>query len=391
MQQTEVIYIDYNFRDQKYPNKPSNGNAWHTHGFGGLYSRKFKEFNPDFRVECWKADALATSISEAVIEGVVFKVFPAYDFGRIGLWSPRLISALKKRIAAGGNRIVNVSSFNHLLYYSVAAFCHNTPLVVQHHGESPAKYKTQNSILLKSFFWRLMQILEKRSLKNTKIVYLLDLEAKRWMAYQSVRCLVRTTGVDPDLFKQLPRVDAIKKLGLDSSKTYLLYIGKLNKTKGPDWLIDLYTAIKPQFPNLELLLAGCSETDLFYEKARKAGARLFGRIPQTEISYWMSVATIYYLPRLDANHCFGGLGMLPVQAMLCNTPVISGTLKCFPQGVRNDVGFWVNNRTEMHQATIQILEKKSNFDSHREKALHYFSWESVYQQTAADYFELLNY
>jgi glycosyltransferase involved in cell wall biosynthesis len=77
--------------------------------------------------------------------------------------------------------------------------------------------------------------------------------------------------------------------------------------------------------------------------------------------------------------------------MFCNTPVISGTLKCFPLEERNDVGFWVNDRTEMHKATIQILEKTSNFDSPREKALHYFSWESVSRQTAADYLELLNY
>jgi glycosyltransferase involved in cell wall biosynthesis len=390
MHDPEVIYIDYNFKDQKYPNKPKNGNAWYTHGFGGLYSRKFKEFNPDFSVECWKADALAKSISEAVIEGVVFKVFPAYDFGRIGLWSPQLISALKKRISAGGNRIVNVSSFDHLLYYSVAACCRSTPLVVQHHGESPAKYKAMQNHKVKGLFWRFMQFWEKRSMEKTDLVYLLDTEAGNWLASLKPKRLVRTTGVDPNLFFQSPRDVAASKLGLDTDKTYLLYIGKLNKTKGSEWLIDLFSTIKPNYPQLELLLAGCSESDMFYKKAKDVGARLFGTIPQEEISLFMSVASIYYLPKLDNAHYFGGLGMLPVQAMLCNTPVIGGTLKCFPEAHRNEVGFLISSESEMRKATIEILEKRINFAALREKALPYFSWESISWQTASDYLGLLN-
>jgi glycosyltransferase involved in cell wall biosynthesis len=390
MQPLKAIYIDYNFADKKYPNKPGDGDSWFTHGFGGLYSRKFKFFNPEYAVECWKADARAVEYAEKLIDGVLFKIFPARSLGRIGLWSSALLNSARRQSKNYRSCVFNCSSFDHLLFYSLCFVKGKMPLVVQHHGESPARYKRKTSSGLKRFFWMFMQRFERFALKRTSLVYLLDPETENWLAGFPQKVQLQTTGVDPELFQPHSKLDARKALGLDPNKNYLLYIGKLNRTKRPDKLIDAFSRLKERYADLELLIAGCSETDLFYSKAQEAGAQIFGTIPQYQIALWMSAATIYYLPDLDDAHYFGGLGMLPVQAMLCNTPVIGGTLKCFPAEFLDLVGMKAQTVDEIMWATIQILEKSRTFDNLREVALPLYSWEGISKSTATEYQELIS-
>lgn len=385
MQVPRIIYIDYNFPDEKYPNKPDNGASWYTHGFGGLYARQLKRYNPEFEVECWKADSHAKNYAEKAIDGVLFKIYPARSLGRLGLWSPKLLYAARKQTRADRTCVFNCSSFDHLLYYSLCGFAGKNPIVVQHHGESPARYKKQTGSLFKRLFWMFMQQLECKAMRRTDLVYLLDPETEDWLAAAPKKLRVQTTGVDPELFKPFDKLQAREMLGLDSEKNYLLYIGKLNRTKRTDKLIDTYLELKKRYDNLELLLAGCSEHDMFYSYAKESGAKLFGTIPQEQIAVWMSAATIYYLPDLDKGHYFGGLGMLPVQAMLCNTPVIGGTLKCFPAEHLNKVGIKAQTVQEINQATSHILEKSRTFDNLRDVVLPLFSWKEISEATANDY------
>lgn len=390
MSKIRVIYIDYNFIDEKYPNKPEDGDSWYTHGFGGLFSRKQKLFFSEMDVECWKADARAKSSSEKTIQDVKFRIFPAIRVGRMGCFSPGLLLALKKEAAQNPNTILNCSSFDHLLFYSIHFSGIQLPLVVQHHGESPASYKIAHTRGLKKTLWKIRRQMERRSLGNTDLLYLLDPETKDWLSAFPKTIKQLSTGVDETLFYPYKKEEARLKLGLDPTKDYLLYIGKLNATKKPVWLIETFEAIKSDYPNLELLIGGCSEKDALYKKAKDAGAKLHGVIPQSEISLWMSAASIYYLPGLSEAHRFGGLGMLPVQAMLCNTPVIAGTLKCFPEDAREKVGVWVRNFEELKNATKDMLDKKRIYTGLRDTALPYYSWKSITAVTAADYERLIN-
>jgi glycosyltransferase involved in cell wall biosynthesis len=385
MNRIRVIYIDYNFIEEKYPNKPKDGDSWFTHGFGGLFSRKQKKFYPQMDIECWKADGRAKKQSEKTIENVKFRIFPAMRIGRLGCFSPGLLLALKKEADENPKTIINCSSFDHLLFYSLRFSGAKLPVVVQHHGESPASYKLAKSNGIKRALWYIRMQLERKSLQDTDLLYLLDPEAKEWLSTTPRHIRQLSTGVDEDLFFPISKKEARIKLGLNPDHEYLVYIGKLNSTKRPEWLIQAYEELKPKYPDLNLLIGGCSEKDPFYEKAKKAGAKLSGVIPQDQISLWMSAASIYYLPGLSENHRFGGLGMLPVQAMLCNTPVIAGTLKCFPEEAREKVGIYIRSYSELKNATIEILKKKRSFFNLRETAVPYYSWKYITAGTLKDY------
>lgn len=94
----KVIYIDYNFIDKRYPNSPNDGDRFFTYGFGSLFARQFKKYNPELEIECWKTDSRIKDLHIKVIESIKHTVFPSIKFGRFGHYSRKLLSALEEEI-----------------------------------------------------------------------------------------------------------------------------------------------------------------------------------------------------------------------------------------------------------------------------------------------------
>ena len=56
--------------------------------------------------------------------------------------------------------------------------------------------------------------------------------------------------------KSIDRNDSAKLLNLPSDRTYILFFGFIRKYKGLDWLIEAYSNIAKDFPNVDLIIAG---------------------------------------------------------------------------------------------------------------------------------------
>jgi glycosyltransferase involved in cell wall biosynthesis len=385
-----VVYIDYNFIQDRYPNNPEDGNPFFTYGFGAFYSREFKKYQPDWNVECWKADSRIQKYLEKSIDGVLFRIFPSVRVKKLGHYSRAMIKFFQHYSEKNQNVVYNISSFSHLLFYSLARKMKNVPLVIQNHGEATAIHKTTHGNILKKLFWHLRMPLEKAAFRNIDLLYVLD---KKLIDYlpQSFKGKAKQqgTGVDEQIFFPIDKEDAKKELGLSADKNYLLYVGRLNYTKRPDILIDVFNELKAERDDLCLILVGNEKTDLFYEKAINSGALVKGLILQTELYKFLSAASIYFLPKLSNDHALGGIGMLPVQAMLCNTPVIGDTLRNFPEQGIEKVGIVANDHETIKKAILDVIDKKVVFDSTRELAVKYYSWYSISRETSEDYYKLL--
>lgn len=383
--ENSVIYIDYNFEHVKYKNRPEDGDAYYSYGFGSLYSRQFKKFMPHWEVQCWKADRYATKVSNRMIQGVNHIIFPALKFGRAGFFSRTMLKNANAYINKHPATVFNVSGFDHLLHFQMSILGNKCPVFVQHHGEGPASYKIRNSSGVKLIYWLLWSIIEKSAFKRTHQLYLLDAEAGKYLKIDKTKVKVSTTGVDAELFPALEKKKAREKLGLRNDAEYLLFIGRLNSSKRADMLISAYLKLKADFPDLILLIGGCSKHDPLYNMAQQAGAIITGMIPQNEVAIWLSAANAYSLPLLDTAHLFGGVGMLPVQAMLCNTPVVGSTMKCFPADDLHRVGVFTDNLSDLEGALHDILSGKKTFPLTRDIALKYYSWQSISEKTSSDY------
>jgi glycosyltransferase involved in cell wall biosynthesis len=387
----KVIYIDRNFIHDKYKNGPEDGDAFYTMGFAGIYSREFKKHNPDWDVECWKADYRANIQSVKLISGVQFRMFPAKEVKYLGTYSTAMKKALKQEIKHRSDLVVNISSLGHLLFYQMATICKRVPLFVQGHGENTAKMDLRIrkgvtrkiQALIHSFF-------ERKSIKNINVYYALDARYHQEMPNSfSGDLIVQTTGVDAELFKPLNKQKAKQLLKLDISKKYILFVGRLDYTKRVDLLIDVWEELKDKYPDWQLLLVGNSRDMPLTNQATKVGAIIKGRVLQTEMSKYLSAANIYVLANLKGIHTHGGVGMLPVQALFCETPIVGVTVRNIPEEIRSDLGIYTDTKAELEQAIEDIITNKKRFSNLRELAVKEYSWEQISIKTKDKYLECL--
>ena len=194
----------------------------------------------------------------------------------------------------------------------------------------------------------------------------------------------------PERFIPLDKREAKKLLNLDPNKKYLLYVGKLNYTKRPDVLIDIYKDIKKERDDIELIIVGTNKNDPLMNYALETGVKVQGIIMHTEMYKYLSAAEVYILPKYSVEHIFGGIGLLPVEALLCNTPIVGGSLENFPQKYRESVGLAVSNTEEMKDGILKIIDNKISFNKLREIAIEIYSWEKISENTSKDYKELIN-
>jgi len=387
----KVIYIDrISGHSPDLPSNIKDGDNYFTYGWSGGCARKLKEFNPDVEVEVWKTDYKVKRIYEREISGVTFRIFPAYYIKYFGDYSRTLLNRLKKELKNSEPTIIHITSFRHLLFYSIALKFKDYPLVVQNNGESSAIYKTKISKGIKKLFYLLQMPLEKKSFKNVDLLYILDEKLKAFLPQTGAIIKKQTLGVMPERFIPLDKKEAKKLLNLDVNKKYLLYVGKLNYTKRPDILIDIYKDIKKERDDIELIIIGTNKNDPLINYALEAGVKVQGIIMHTEMYRYLSAAEVYILPKYSVEHIFGGIGLLPVEALLCNTPIIGGSLENFPQECREFVGLAVSETEEIKNAIIKIIDNKIAFNNLRQIAIENYSWEKIIEKTSKDFQELLN-
>jgi glycosyltransferase involved in cell wall biosynthesis len=261
---------------------------------------------------------------------------------------------------------------------------------VQNNGESSAIYKSKISSGIKKLFYLLNIPLEKALFKNIDLLYILDDRLRAFLPETRALIKKQTLGVMPERFYPLDKNDAKNLLNLDPNKNYILYVGKLNYTKSPDILIDIFKELKKIRKDLELLIVGTNEGDPLINYAKEAGAMVYGRILHTDVHKYLSAAEVYILAKYSIKHVFGGIGLLPVEAILCNTPVIGGSLENFPYEDRESVGFAVSETEQMKDAILKVIDKKVVFSNLREIAIKHYSWEIISKNTSVDFQELIN-
>lgn len=168
---------------------------------------------------------------------------------------------------------------------------------------------------------------------------------------------VITPAVDPAIFYP----DVTKK----TPKQTLLFVAGLNRSdqyKGLRGLIDAVLALKPQFPNLQLLVIGegnmKNEYIQYVSDMGLADTVLFrGRLTGAELTQVYQGADIFVLPSL-----YESFGMAILEAMACALPVVSTKVGGIPSLVEEGkTGFLVEpkNNTMLVEKISLLLSNPS--------------------------------
>ena len=169
-------------------------------------------------------------------------------------------------------------------------------------------------------------------------------------------------GVDPDTFKPFPKSEVRARLGLKPGPAYILSVGRIERVKGLDRLIEAFAVITRERPELDARLlhlggeikegavragesyraedfaspAQGAEVARLEDLAGKLGiaARItfLGAKPQEDLPLYYSAADLFALPSR-----YESFGMTAVEAAACGLPTLAFDVGGLSQAVSEGV------------------------------------------------------
>ena len=160
--------------------------------------------------------------------------------------------------------------------------------------------------------------------------------------FSNRKLIVIENGIDLDRFTHLsPRKEKCDQLGLDSSKRWLVIVGRLVPLKGHRYLFDAVSLLIASFPSLGLLVVGEGEEEnelkIYADRLGLANHVIFlGQ--RRDVPDILNLAEIFLLPSSRE-----GLPIVLLEAMAAALPVVVTPVGGIPEVVEEGkTGFFVS-------------------------------------------------
>jgi starch synthase len=154
-------------------------------------------------------------------------------------------------------------------------------------------------------------------------------------------------GIDVSVFKPTQDDDVLRKHGIDPSRPFVLFVGRITRQKG---LIHLLRAAKTLLPGVQLVLAASSPDEKSIgDEVASAVAELRSLRPhdviwienqvnKTELIVLLTQASVFACPSV-----YEPLGIVNLEAMACGTTVVASSVGGIPEVVVDgETGFLVD-------------------------------------------------
>jgi glycogen synthase len=216
-------------------------------------------------------------------------------------------------------------------------------------------------------------------------------------------------GVDTEEYRPVKKPELLTSLGIDVTKSFVLFIGRMTRQKGLYYLLKAADFIDP---NMQIVLcAGDSDTPSLQEEleamvlelsAQRAGVIWIPEMVsrRTTVALY-SHATVFCCPSI-----YEPFGIINLEAMACGTPVVATAVGGIPEVVADgETGFLVDARLSeqpphdpvdadgLARALAEAINrfgadpdlKRRMGDAGRRRVVEKFSWETIAKQTLTLY------
>lgn len=220
-------------------------------------------------------------------------------------------------------------------------------------------------------------------------------------------------GIDLEEYQRDPATDVLEKHGIDPSKPYVLFVGRITRQKGIIHLVDAIPHIDPEIQ--VVLLAGAPDTETIAREMddhisaarqqRKGITWIDEMLPRQETIQFYSHATVFCCPSV-----YEPFGIINLEAMACKTAVVASRVGGIPEVVVPDeTGILVD--LELERGTFfprdpdafsralaaginriardPALARRMG-EAGRRRAEEHFSWRAIAQKTLSLYEALLD-
>ncbi|MER7739131.1 glycogen synthase [Streptomyces sp. NPDC096538] len=219
-------------------------------------------------------------------------------------------------------------------------------------------------------------------------------------ALDPARVHVVHNGIDTALYRPDPGTDALDRIGLDRSRPYVLFVGRITRQKGVPHLLRAVRDIDPAAQ--VVLCAGAPDTpeidrefrELYEELSRvRDGVHWIPQmLPRPEVIQLLTHAAVFACPSV-----YEPLGIVNLEAMACGTAVVASRVGGIPEVVDDGgTGLLVDVDDDFEAALTRALDAvlgdpdtaRAMGEAGRERAVTEFGWDAVARRTAALYEEI---
>jgi len=251
-------------------------------------------------------------------------------------------------------------------------------------------YGIRNIFLRKIMFW---------AFNNSDLInpvsYAVKNEIMKGNINKSIPIRILSMGVDTSKFNRKKQSNHIrKKFNLEK---YLIYVGRLSEKKGVKYLIEAMAMILELYPKMKLIVVGDGkEKDKLIKLSHDLNINeniiFTGIVPNNELINYYSEAYISVFPSQSE-----GLGLVIIESMLCECPVIASDVGGIKELVINEkTGLLIDQKSSKQIAAtvIRFMKDKKlrktiikNANKHVEEK---YSLESISKKYYKIYKDLLS-
>jgi starch synthase len=212
-------------------------------------------------------------------------------------------------------------------------------------------------------------------------------------------------GIDTELYRPVEEFSALIRHGIDRSRPYLLFVGRITRQKGVPHL--LHAAHRIDREAQLVLCAGAPDTpELAAEVAAEMDALraersgvvwITGMLPRADLLQLLSHAAVFCCPSV-----YEPLGIVNLEAMACRVPVVASAVGGIPEVVEDGVSGLLVPYSESAPEEFEagLAEKINELvrdpergaamgKAGRDRAVAEFGWDTVARRTLDIYQALL--
>ncbi|WP_317446605.1 glycogen synthase [Streptomyces collinus] len=220
-------------------------------------------------------------------------------------------------------------------------------------------------------------------------------------ALDPARVHVVHNGIDTALYRPDHGTDALVRHGIDPSRPYVLFVGRITRQKGVPHLLR---AVRDIDPGAQVVLcAGAPDTPEIdrefrelYEELSRVREGVFWipqMLPRADVVQLLTRAAVFACPSV-----YEPLGIVNLEAMACGTPVVASRVGGIPEVVDDGrTGLLVDVDDAFESNLARALDTvlgdpeaaRRLGEAGRARAVGEFGWDAVARRTAGLYEEIL--
>ena len=228
---------------------------------------------------------------------------------------------------------------------------------------------------------------------------------KCYPAINPDRVHVIHNGIDPEIYRPQPSPETLARFGIDSSRPFALFNGRITRQKGLALLLAAALKLDPQF-QLVIVASSPDTPEIAAEVAALAGRVSAERgnliwidrfISREDLIHLHSHAAVFVCPSI-----YEPFGLVILEAMACETPVVASRVGGIPEiVVEGETGYLVDldpaDLDGFTSALADCIEKLLRDPSAaarmgeagRRRVVQHFGWPAIASKTVQLYETLL--